>query len=95
MPTSIVQGILETLLQPVFEAGCYFVGKIVVPIFSLGRIKCEQLAASNPRKNKTWSGLFRRNNGQIFLTPEATAGVGLLFIVLVAGAVGLYFYFRS
>ena len=36
MPSSIVQGIVEVVLQGFLEFACYFVGRIVVPVISFG-----------------------------------------------------------
>lgn len=83
MPASILQGIVELILQPVFEVGCYFIGRIVVSIVSLGHLKCDRLTADPPRRKLRWGGLYHRRGQQLYLTAEATCGVGLLFVVLL------------
>jgi hypothetical protein len=95
MPASILQGIAEAILQPIFEAGCYYVGRVLVPIVSLGRLKCDRLTADTPRRKLRWGGLFHRRGQQVYLTAEATAGAGLLFIALVVAGGFLIYYFRD
>ena len=95
MPSSILQGVIEAILQPVFEVGCYFVGRIVVPIFSFGRLKCDRLTADTSRRKLRWRGLFHRRGQQVYLTAEATSGAGLLFVVLAVAGGFLIYYFRA
>ena len=93
MPASILQGIAEAILQPILEVGCYYVGRVIVPIVSLGRLKCDLIMADTPRQKIRGGGLFHRRGQQIYLTADATAGVGIIFIILVA--VGYVIYHLS
>jgi hypothetical protein len=93
MPASILQGIVEVILQPIFEVGCYFIGRIVVPIVSFGRLKCDRLTASTPRRKLRWGGLIHRRDQQLYLTTEATCGVGLLVVVLAVVGGFLIYHF--
>ena len=94
MPSSIIQGVFEVVLQLVFEVGCYYLGRIVVPIFSLGRIKCDSLTQRVPLGKLKWTGIYSRRNGQTYLTSEATCLAGLLFVLLLIG-IGLLLYARQ
>jgi hypothetical protein len=92
MPSSIVQGLLEVVLHAVFEIGCYYVGRLVVPLVSLGRWRCETLSAAVPRRRRWPESLYCRRGNRLVVTVEATqlaglAGVGLL----VGGAVWVWY----
>jgi hypothetical protein len=94
MPSSIIQGVLELVLQVILEVEAYFIGSIVVPVVSLGRWNCENLSDPAPRK-KFWAmGFYRLRNGQIYLTVEATQLVGVLTILLAIGGGVLIWYSR-
>jgi len=87
--------ILRPILEFIFEVVCYCIGRVVVPIFSLGRLKCDRIIVDTPRRKRRWGGSFHRRGQQIYLTAEATAGVGVLFVVLVVAAGFLIYYFRA
>lgn len=91
MPSSILQEFVEALLKPVIEIGFYYIGRIVVPIVSFGRIKCDRFTADTPRRKLRWGGMFHRRGQQIYLTAEATSAAGMLFVVL-AVVVGCVIY---
>ena len=82
MPSSILQDLLEALCKPVFEVCGYYIGRVVVPIVSFGRVKCDRITADVPRKKLRWGGLFHRRGQQLYLTSEATMAAGLLFVAL-------------
>lgn len=95
MPASILQGLFEVILEALLEVFCCFVGQIVVPIASLGRLKCDKFASGITRRKFRWHGLFHRRGRQVYLTAEATAVVGF-FIIITAIAIGfLIYYFAS
>jgi hypothetical protein len=95
MPSSILQGVVEAILQPIFEVGCYYVGRIVVPFVSFGRLKCDRLTTDTPRRKLRWGGLYHRRGQHVYLTAEATSGVGLLFVILAVAGGFLIYYFRA
>ena len=93
MPGSIVgELILRPILEFIFQVVCYYIGRVIMPIFSLGRIKCDRITADTPRQKLRWGGLFHRRGQQVYLTAEATSGVGLLFVVLVVACGFLIYY---
>ncbi len=94
MPSSIVQGIFELVLQTILEVVGYFIGRIVVPVVSLGRWNCDSLSDHAPRKKFWATGLYRLRNGQVYLTVEATQLVGVLTILLAIGGGVLIWYSR-
>jgi hypothetical protein len=94
MPSSIVQGTFELVLQTTLEVVAYFIGRIVVPVVSLGRWNCDSLSDHGPRKKFWVAGLSRVRNGQVHLTAEATQLVGVLTILLVVGGGVLIWHLR-
>lgn len=95
MPASFIG---ELILQPIFEAvfhvAAYYVGRVIVPVISFGRWKCDRLLRAVPKKKLRWSGLYHLRGQQIYLTADATALVGLVFSGLVI-ALGVWLYFRA
>ena len=92
MPSSIVQGLLEIVFQAVFEVGCYYIGRGVVPVISLGRWGCDQITATVPRRKLRAAGLHHLRGGRVFLTAEATQFVGLASLGLIVGGGVLIWY---
>ena len=82
---------MRTILEFFFQIVCYYIGRVVVPILSLGRIQCDRLATDTPRQKLRWGGLFHRQAERVYLTAEATSGVGLLIVVLVVAATFLIY----
>jgi len=68
---------------------------IVVPFVSFGRLKCDRLATDTPRRKLRWGGLYHRRGQHVYLTAEATSGVGLLFVILAVAGGFLIYYFRA
>lgn len=92
MPSSIVQGIVEVVLQGFLEFVCYFVGRIVVPVISFGCWKCDSITADVPRRKIRAAGFYHLRGQQVYLTAEATQLVGLLTVVLFVGGGVLIWY---
>ena len=96
MPASIIaEFILQPILEFIFHVVCYYIRRVVVPVFSFGRIKCDRITADTPRRKLKWGGSFHRRGQQVYLTAEATSGVGLLFLVLVVAGGFLIYYLRA
>lgn len=96
MPGSIIG---ELILRPILEF-CFFVigyymGRAVVAIISFGRIKCDRITTDTPRRKLKWAGSYHLRGQRIYLTAEATAGVGLLFVALVIGGGFLIYFLRT
>ena len=95
MPGTIIgELILRPILEFIFHFVCYYIGRVIVPVVSLGRIKCDRNTADTPHRNLRWGGSFHRRGQQIYLTAVATAGVGML-IVLGVGIGFLIYYLRE
>jgi len=95
MPASIIaELILQPILEFIFHILGYYVGRIVVFIFTLGRIKCDRLLTNTPRRKMRWLGTFQRRGQQIYLTAEMTAAIGVIFVVLLVAG-GLLLSYRS
>jgi len=96
MPGSIIgELILQPVLEFIFHILGYYIGRVVVSVFTLGHIKCDRLLADTPRRKMRWAGTYHRRGQQIYLTAEATAGIGLIFVVLVIGGGLLIYYLRA
>lgn len=92
MPASIIGELVEEVLKAVFEVGCYYVGRIIAPVISFGRWKCDRFTADVPRRKLRRGGLYHLRGQQIYLTAEGTAFLGLLFVVLLIGVGFLIWY---
>jgi hypothetical protein len=66
----ILHPIGEFLLQVV----AYYVGRVVVSVVSLGRLKCDRFTADAPRQGLRWSGLFHRRGQQLELAVPSPLG---------------------
>ncbi len=96
MPGSVIaELILQPVLEFVFHILGYYVGRVVVFIFTLGRIQCDRLLTDTPRHRTRWAGTYYRRSQQIYLTSEATAGIGVVFVLLVVGGGFLIHYLRT
>ena len=96
MPASIIgELILQPILEFIFLVLGYYIGRVVVSIFTLGRIKCDRLLADTPRRKLKWTGTYHRRGQQIYLTAEATAGVGVIFVALLFAGGFLIYYLRA
>ncbi len=95
MPASfIAELILQPILELVFQFGAYYLGRLVVPIISFGRWKCDPLLRETPKKKLRWGGLYHLRGGRVYLTSEATMAVGLLSAALTIGLF-LWWYFSA
>lgn len=92
MPSSIIQGIFEVVLQGFMEIVCYFIGSIVVPVVSFGRWNCDRITADVPRRKVRAAGFYHLRGQQVYLTAEATQLVGCLTLCLCAGGGVLIWY---
>ncbi len=71
---------------------CYLIGRVVVPVVSVGRWKCDRMAANTSRRKLRAAGWYRLRGRQVYLTPEATQFVGFVALLLVIGAGVLVWY---
>ena len=92
MPASIIGEVVGEILKGVLEVGCYYIGRMVAPVVSFGRWKCDRITTDVPRRKLRRGGLYHLRGQQIYLTAEATAGLGLLFVALLVGAGALVWY---
>ena len=90
MLAEVAHALLEVTLQVILEFVCYFAGRVVVAVFTLGRVRCETFDEESP-----WSGrwrIFGRDADGFFLTPGATSFVGFVAITAVVFCI---FYCRQ
>lgn len=59
--------ILQPILELIFHILGYHVGRIVVSVFTLGRIRCDRFLADTPRRKMKWGGTYHRRGQQIYL----------------------------
>ena len=96
MPGSVIaELILHPILEFIFHVLGYYIGRVVVFVFTLGRIKCDPILTDTPRHRTRWAGTFHRCGQRIYLTSEATAGIGVFFVLLVVGGGFLIHYLRT
>ena len=89
MPASFLgELILKPVLEFLLEGVCYYLGRVVIYVTTLGRVACDHITRETPRRKLGWHGLFSRRAGRINLTTDATAGVGVLFLLVL---LGIYF----
>jgi hypothetical protein len=92
MPLSIVgEFLLQAIFEVVFGTIGYFLGQVVVAVFTLGRIKCDRPTADTPRRKGRWGGTYHRRGGRIYLTAEATTAIGVVFLFLIGGGFLIYY----
>ena len=73
----------------------YYVGRFVVSMFTLGQIKCDRMTAETPERKLRWGGAYHRRGQRIYLTADATALIGIVFVVVIAGGGFLIYYLRQ
>ncbi len=96
MPASfIAKLILQPIFEVVFYVGGYYVGRLIVPVISFGRWKSDRLLRDVPKRKLKWSGTYHLRGQQVYLTAEATAGVGVLFLLFIGGLLLLWWYTKS
>src|SRR5690242_7932606 len=79
MPVStIAELILGRILEFIFHVLGYYIGRGVVSVLTLGSVKCDRVLADTPRRKLRRSGTYHRRGHYIYLTPEATALIGLV-----------------
>ena len=73
-----LEAIFEVILQPIFEVAAYWTGRILIPIFTLGRCHAEPILSEKGQmlKQKTWQ---RTADGKIIVSFVLSSLVGLLF----------------
>ncbi|HTV39304.1 MAG TPA: hypothetical protein VMF08_01905 [Candidatus Sulfotelmatobacter sp.] len=86
---------LDAILQPVFEIAFYYVGRLVIPIASLGRWHCDPLLSDVPKREKRWGGLFHYCGGFVYFTSEGTSVIGIVFgILAISLVIGICYGWR-
>jgi hypothetical protein len=96
MPGSIIGELLvQPILEFIFHILGYYIGRVVVSVFTLARIRCDRLLTDTQRRKMKWAGTYHRRGQQIYLTAEATAAIGVIFVVLVIGGGFLIHYSRA
>lgn len=76
--------LLAGFAESLFEVAFYVVGRIVIPVASLGRWRCLPLLSRVSKAETSWGGLIHRTHSRIYFTSGGTAAVGGLACVVVA-----------
>ena len=92
MPASIIGELVGEVSKAVLEVGCYWVGRVIAPVVSFGRWKCDRISPDVPRRKLRLGGLYHLRGRQVYLTVETTAALGFLFVALLIGAGILIWY---
>jgi hypothetical protein len=95
MPSSIVQGIADVILQALLEFACYYIGRIFVLLISFGRWKCYRILAGTPRRKLRVAGIYHLRGKHVYLTAEATQLVGLIALFIIGGGAVLIWYLKK
>ena len=93
MRTSSERDAFETALQGAFDFCCYYLGRAVILLGTLGRLKCDPLFAFVLRRKLSDCGLYHRRGGQLYMTREGTHVVGSLAGLVLVCFVGVFLYF--
>lgn len=93
MPSSLVEGIFQAIFEGIFELGAYYIGRVVVPVISFGRWKCDRLLAEGPKRRVRWGGFYHLRGGRVYLTAEATQFVGIVTVII--GVLGGILFWRN
>ena len=70
----------EAVVEFLFESVCYGIGKILVPVITLGRARTQ---GDNEDVAFRWHGFARGSDGRIVLSPGVTALCGMVMLILV------------
>jgi hypothetical protein len=94
----MLEPLLEPVVEFVFQRFCYSTARVVVPIFTLGRVYVEERVYVGPNRGKRWmkprlGRIQRAQDGTLFLEAELASLVGMLFWIFIG--IGAYFAFRT
>ena len=89
----LIEGVAQEFGQVALELLSYGTGYVIVPMFTLGRVRVSDRPASQ-RQNKTPSQ--RKAPAPRLISPEWGAAVGLIFwVVIAAGSIAAYNWWPS
>jgi hypothetical protein len=89
MPMSVLDGFGESIFEAVF----YLVGRIAIPVMSLGRWRCLPLLSRTSKEETSWGGLAYHTRSRTYFTSGGTAAIGGVVCLLIAVA-GLLVWYR-
>ena len=84
----------ERALQTAFDFVCYHLGRAVIFVGTLGRLKCDPMYAGVRRSKFRECRFHHLRAGESYLTREATHYVGLLAGVVMVCAAAAYVFFQ-
>jgi hypothetical protein len=90
MPSSILGEIAAQIVgELVIHGIAYHTGALLVPILTLGAVRCDPWDKTVPKPRLRLGGLLYRKGSQTYLTANGTTVVGLLFWGLFAALIVL------
>jgi len=94
MPGEIIgELILRPIAEIVLQILCYFTGRVVVPVLSLGLAYVEPAPKGVRVVVPKWHGFHRGSKGKVVVDAEMGALLGLLFWFILG--ISYYFLFRD
>ena len=81
----------EAIAQMFLEVVCHAVGRVLLPIVTLGYVRAEPWDRKRGIRFR-WHGVHRLPNGKIIVQDDLAALIGLLMVAAVI-AIGLFGYF--
>lgn len=81
----------ELIIKPFFEFVCYWTGKPIVRLFSLGRLHVSLLAEPDRegKRSKRWYSVTFTRGGKRYVDPEAVSVAGILVWAAIITAIVL------
>jgi hypothetical protein len=95
MRKSFEEQIFGTVFDLAYKFGCYYTGRLVIFLVSLGRWKCDGFDAPAPQRKGRVCYFYSLRSSQVYVSRRATHGVGLLVIVFLLFGGLLIWYHKS
>ena len=77
----MAHAILKLIFHIFVEVVAYWLGRMMVAMISPGHWKCDPIAATVPRGKLCIRGTYHRRNEKVYLTNDATEGIGVLTLI--------------
>jgi hypothetical protein len=74
---ALIKALSRLVFELVFEVICYFTGRVLLPVLSLGMARAEAVTVDEGPFR--WHGFRRTSNGTVVVQQDATALIGLVF----------------
>ncbi len=92
MPGEIIgEFILRPIVEIIVQVFCYFTGRVIVPMLTLGLVYVEPAPKGTRVVKPRWHGFHRATRGRYVVDADMGALLGLLFWALVIVVVVLVY----